>query len=97
MEIYTGGAKPYAGFNNTMVMMKVASGYMIPKPADCPDDVYKLMVQCWAMEPDMRPRFQEMATSLASTYPPTTFAHGLGMQFSYSWQCLVSRALMTPC
>ena len=69
MEIYTGGAKPYAGFNNTMVMMKVASGYMIPKPADCPDDVYKLMVQCWAMEPDMRPRFSEMATSLASTYP----------------------------
>ena len=30
-------------------------GERLSKPAACPDDVYQLMLQCWAHEADVRP------------------------------------------
>lgn len=32
-------------------------GERLPRPEDCPQDVYNVMVQCWAHKPEDRPTF----------------------------------------
>lgn len=32
-------------------------GERLPKPEDCPQDIYNVMLQCWAQKPDDRPTF----------------------------------------
>lgn len=32
-------------------------GERLPKPEDCPQDIYNVMQQCWAQKPDDRPSF----------------------------------------
>lgn len=32
-------------------------GERLPKPEDCPQDVYNVMSQCWAQKPEDRPTF----------------------------------------
>lgn len=29
----------------------------MPRPEDCPQDIYNVMVQCWAHKPEDRPTF----------------------------------------
>ena len=38
---------PYKGWNNKKVTEQVSQGYRLPKPADCPDSVYEIMIKCW--------------------------------------------------
>jgi hypothetical protein len=32
-------------------------GERLPRPEDCPQDIYNVMVQCWAHKPEDRPTF----------------------------------------
>lgn len=32
-------------------------GERLPRPEDCPQDVYNVMLQCWAHKPEDRPTF----------------------------------------
>jgi len=36
----------------------------MPAPADCPDEVYGIMDQCWQYEPDERPVFNSILEML---------------------------------
>lgn len=35
-------------------------GYRMPSPESAPSDMYRLMVKCWAYEPETRPHFDEI-------------------------------------
>ena len=35
-------------------------GERLSKPPHCPDDVYKVMLQCWQYEPTLRPTFRRL-------------------------------------
>jgi hypothetical protein len=55
---------PYPGLSNAAVIEQVQNGYRLPPPEDCPEDMYKIMGQCWASEPAARPTFEELAEKL---------------------------------
>ncbi len=38
---------PYKGWPNKKVTEQVAQGYRLPKPANCMDPIYELMIKCW--------------------------------------------------
>ncbi len=38
---------PYKGWNNKRVTEQVCEGYRLPKPAACPDEIYRVMIDCW--------------------------------------------------
>ena len=46
-EIWSYAELPYAGMTNAKVKEQVNLGYRLPKPASCPDSIYKIMIDCW--------------------------------------------------
>ena len=45
---------------HTQVKVKVAEGYRLPHPQGCPEELYKLMLKCWAQRPTDRPHFSDI-------------------------------------
>ena len=41
----------------------MGKGYRMEKPAGCPEDVYEMMVSCWAEDPKARPTFKMLSYS----------------------------------
>ena len=56
-EIITYGYTPYPGISNREVMEKVESGYRMSCPANCPEELYSIMKDCWKDQPEQRPMF----------------------------------------
>ncbi|XP_035679517.1 tyrosine-protein kinase receptor Tie-1-like [Branchiostoma floridae] len=63
-EISTLGSIPYPTISNKEVAAAVQSGYVMPKPAHCTDQLYFLMEKCWDFHPDGRPFFSELSSAL---------------------------------
>uniref|UniRef100_A0AAY4AQC0 Tyrosine-protein kinase receptor n=1 Tax=Denticeps clupeoides TaxID=299321 RepID=A0AAY4AQC0_9TELE len=66
-EVFTLGKQPYPAYSNLEILHVLNSGRRLLPPADCPQSVYKLMLDCWARVPYERPSFrclQEKLTEL---------------------------------
>lgn len=74
-EVFTGGQTPYHEVgNNEMVWMRVKSGYRLPAPPGCPEEIYNgIMRPCWAERPGERPSFARLVDFLRER----TTEHGL--------------------
>ena len=48
----------------TDVMTKVSGGYRMDAPDGCPAPIYKIMQDCWKINPDHRPNFETILQSL---------------------------------
>eukprot|EP01114_Cavostelium_apophysatum_P013781 TRINITY_DN3418_c0_g1_i2.p1 TRINITY_DN3418_c0_g1~~TRINITY_DN3418_c0_g1_i2.p1 ORF type:complete len:701 (-),score=152.53 TRINITY_DN3418_c0_g1_i2:17-2119(-) len=59
-EILERGKIPYPNFDNLTCRDQILKGYRMPKPENCPDSLYKLMLDCWHEKPDKRPSFHEV-------------------------------------
>ncbi|KAG6441774.1 tyrosine-protein kinase Fer isoform X2 [Manduca sexta] len=67
-EIFSKGDTPYAGMSNSRAREKIDTGYRMPAPESCPEDVYALMLRCWEYEPEKRPHFHQIYTIIDSIY-----------------------------
>jgi serine/threonine protein kinase len=56
--------KPYSGVEPFFMKEHLASGARLRKPNCCDDSMYRLMNQCWQMEPNNRPTFHECRAML---------------------------------
>lgn len=63
-EILTLGHQPYPAHSNLDVLNYVQTGGRLEPPRNCPDDLWNLMTQCWAQEPDQRPTFHKIQDQL---------------------------------
>ncbi|VDL61227.1 unnamed protein product [Hymenolepis diminuta] len=61
-EIITHGQVPYPSMNNTETLNQVSTGYRMPRPANCPEGVYEIMLQTWDATPERRPPFEYLCT-----------------------------------
>ncbi|XP_072546133.1 tyrosine-protein kinase Lck isoform X2 [Salminus brasiliensis] len=57
-EIVTFGRIPYPGMTNPEVIQNLENGYRMPRPDDCPEDLYSIMCACWTENPENRPTFE---------------------------------------
>ncbi|XP_068184780.1 receptor tyrosine-protein kinase erbB-4-like [Antennarius striatus] len=60
-EIMTFGGKPYDGISTRDIPDLLEKGERLPQPPVCTIDVYMVMVKCWMIDADSRPKFKELA------------------------------------
>ncbi|XP_072016559.1 uncharacterized protein [Amphiura filiformis] len=64
-EIATFGGTPYAGMETKHLAYNLTTeGYRMPKPDNCEQEMYELMLRCWQEDPDNRPTFSEIVDIL---------------------------------
>ncbi|XP_064166737.1 receptor tyrosine-protein kinase erbB-4-like isoform X2 [Anguilla rostrata] len=59
-ELMTFGGKPYDGIPTCEIPELLEKGERLPQPPICTIDVYMVMVKCWMIDADSRPRFKEL-------------------------------------
>uniref|UniRef100_A0A3B3XDD0 Receptor protein-tyrosine kinase n=1 Tax=Poecilia mexicana TaxID=48701 RepID=A0A3B3XDD0_9TELE len=60
-ELMTFGGKPYDGLPTREIPDILEKGERLPQPPICTIDVYMVMVKCWMIDADSRPKFKELA------------------------------------
>ncbi|XP_034775293.1 receptor tyrosine-protein kinase erbB-2-like [Acipenser ruthenus] len=61
-ELMTFGAKPYDLIPAREIPELLEGGERLPQPLICTIDVYMIMVKCWMIDPESRPKFRELVT-----------------------------------
>ena len=57
-----------AGMVNKEVLDQVSRGYRMPRPPECPEQLYDIMKQCWDAMPEKRPTFEFLHSFLDDFY-----------------------------
>ena len=68
-EIFSYGAQPYYSLSNEEVVDHVRRGEVLKHPPGTPTEIYDLMVDCWATDPDDRPTASELHVGLRRWNP----------------------------
>ncbi|XP_040469490.1 activated CDC42 kinase 1 isoform X4 [Falco naumanni] len=69
-EMFTYGQEPWVGLNGSQILHKIdKEGERLPRPEDCPQDIYNVMLQCWAHKPEDRPTFVALRDFLVEAQP----------------------------
>ncbi|XP_013134682.1 PREDICTED: tyrosine-protein kinase shark [Papilio polytes] len=59
-EMFSYGKQPYGDMRGIEAIQVVESGQRLERPEDCPDEIYQVMLDCWAYSPDLRPSFSKL-------------------------------------
>ncbi|KAG6450497.1 tyrosine-protein kinase Shark isoform X2 [Manduca sexta] len=59
-EMFSFGKQPYGEMRGMEAIKLVESGKRLERPEDCPDEIYKVMLDCWEYIPDLRPTFGQL-------------------------------------
>ncbi|XP_029933786.1 receptor tyrosine-protein kinase erbB-2 [Myripristis murdjan] len=65
-ELMTFGAKPYDMIPARDIPEVLEGGERLPQPFICTIDVYMIMVKCWMIDPESRPRFKELVNDFGA-------------------------------
>ncbi|XP_077204161.1 activated CDC42 kinase 1 isoform X2 [Paroedura picta] len=69
-EMFTYGQEPWVGLNGSQILHKIdKEGERLARPEDCPQDIYNVMLQCWAHKPEDRPTFVALRDFLLEAQP----------------------------
>ena len=63
-EVFSYALQPYYGISNEEVTEAIRRGKTLNRPDNCPSEIYKLMKECWTMDPAERPTFEELYMGL---------------------------------
>ncbi|XP_077187181.1 tyrosine-protein kinase Blk [Paroedura picta] len=70
-EIITYGRCPYPAMTNPEVIRCLEIGYRMPRPECCPPELYAIMLKCWQNNPEERPTFEYLQSTLEDFYTST--------------------------
>ena len=70
-ELVTHGHSPYPGMSNAQVTSALKTGYRMPCPHDCPEQLYEIMTDCWKDDTTFRPTFEALQRRLEGLYAET--------------------------
>uniref|UniRef100_A0A7N8XLW4 Receptor protein-tyrosine kinase n=1 Tax=Mastacembelus armatus TaxID=205130 RepID=A0A7N8XLW4_9TELE len=65
-ELMTFGAKPYDMIPARDIPEVLEKGERLPQPFTCTIDVYMIMVKCWMIDPDSRPKFKDLVSDFSA-------------------------------
>ncbi|XP_012493204.1 PREDICTED: tyrosine-protein kinase HCK isoform X3 [Propithecus coquereli] len=59
------------GMTNPEVIRALEHGYRMPRPENCPEELYSIMTRCWKNRPEERPTFEYIQSVLDDFYTAT--------------------------
>ncbi|XP_063772588.1 activated CDC42 kinase 1 isoform X3 [Pseudophryne corroboree] len=69
-EMFTYGQEPWIGLNGSQILHKIdKESERLARPEDSPQDIYNVMLQCWAHKPEDRPTFVALRDFLVEARP----------------------------
>ena len=68
-EVFSFGVQPYYSLSNEEVVQHVRDGNVMTRPEGCPQEIYDLMLDCWAMSTEDRPTAGEIHSGLMRWTP----------------------------
>ena len=69
-EMFSFGEEPWIGLNGSQILRKIdREGERLHQPDACPNDIYQILLQCWAKIPTDRPTFEALKDYLMETAP----------------------------
>ncbi|KPJ09027.1 Tyrosine-protein kinase PR2 [Papilio machaon] len=70
-EMFTYGFQPWAAFSGHQILEAIdePNYQRLERPECCPDDYYSVMLECWAHDPNSRPKFKELKPKLREIQP----------------------------
>ena len=68
-EVFSFGVQPYYSLSNEEVVQHVRDGNVMTRPEGCPQEIYDLMLDCWAMSAEDRPTAGEIHSGLMRWSP----------------------------
>ncbi|CAK1554789.1 unnamed protein product [Leptosia nina] len=70
-EMFTYGFQPWVAFSGQQILEAIdAPNYQrLERPECCPDAYYSLMLECWAHNPNERPKFKDLKPRLKQIRP----------------------------
>ena len=83
-EVFSFALQPYYGISNEEVIEAIRQGKTLNRPDDCPIEVYRLMKECWAMDPGNRISFLELCDSLSGLHHICSVRGSLGDDYELS-------------
>ncbi|KAI6205856.1 Non-specific protein-tyrosine kinase [Aphelenchoides besseyi] len=63
-ELYTFGEEPWAGHRAAEVLQLTESGEQLKKPRKCLQEIYNVMLMCWNLDAELRPKFGHLRNLL---------------------------------
>ncbi|XP_031410400.1 fibroblast growth factor receptor 2-like [Meleagris gallopavo] len=63
-EIFTLGGSPYPGIPVEELFKLLKEGHRMDKPANCTNELYMMMRDCWQAVPSQRPTFKQLVEDL---------------------------------
>lgn len=63
-EIWSLGHEPFEGTEKEKIFQLLEEYFRLPPPPGCPLAIYSVMIECWAPESEVRPKFQAILRSL---------------------------------
>lgn len=65
MAAYSGqDPEPYRGFSEAEILDQMKQGRHLPRPSQCPQNIYQLIVACWSARPNSRPTIEQVYRTL---------------------------------
>ena len=82
-ELFSFGKVPYPGIDVSRLIRELLNGYRMEKPQYVTNEIGRLMVDCWKMEPKERPTFNQLQEALGNHLESSLRHHYLEMSQSY--------------
>ena len=68
-ELYSFGEQPYPGKSNVETSEYVMAGNRLSRPEKCPEEIFKIIQQCWQERTKDRPSMRDIHTELRKLLP----------------------------
>jgi len=93
-ELATMGGVPYPDISSRRIYNVLKTGYRMEKPKTCNEEMYMLMLDCWKDDPDERPTFAQLVSTLEEMLESDTPYYHFP-QLDESQPCYSSEAVST--